>query len=529
MAKILVSDSLVEEGIRILEDSGANEVTYKPDITPENLVAEIGGYDALVIRSRTKVTAEVLRAAKKLKIVGRAGVGVDNVDIPVATECGIIVANAPEGNTYSTCEHAISLMMALVRNIPAGDATMKAGKWEKKKLEGRELFGKTLGVIGLGKIGREVAKRMLSFGMNVWGCDPYVSSETSEKIGVCLKSVPEIVEGADIITIHTPRTPETTNLIGEAEFKRMKKSAFLINCARGGIVNELALVAALQAGEIAGAALDVYTAEPLPEDHPLRKAPRLVLTPHLGASTAEAQEKVALQVAEQVVNCCKGAEVTTALNAPAINPELLKQMQPSLKLAETLGRFVVQLCDSPVRKLEVSVSGTLLEYPTQPIMLSVLKGFLEPITDQPVNFVNARIIVESKGIEVVETRSATPKDYLQLKTVAATMENGETVSISGTVFAPNRPRVVSINNLHFEMRAQGNVTLVENDDVPGIIGLVGTTLGNAGINIGEISWGRDKQGGKAMTVILTDGVVPDEVFHQLALLPHVLSVRRVAL
>jgi D-3-phosphoglycerate dehydrogenase len=234
-------------------------------------------------------------------------------------------------------------------------------------------------------------------------------------------------------------------------------------------------------------------------------------------------------VAEQVVNCCKGAEVTTALNAPAINPELLKQMQPSLKLAETLGRFVVQLCDSPVRKLEVSVSGTLLEYPTQPIMLSVLKGFLEPITDQPVNFVNARIIVESKGIEVVETRSATPKDYLQLKTVSATMENGQTVSISGTVFAPNRPRVVSINNLHFEMRAQGNVTLVENDDVPGIIGLVGTTLGNAGINIGEISWGRDKQGGKAMTVILTDGVVPDEVFHQLAALPHVLSVRRVAL
>lgn len=529
MAKILVSDSLAKEGIKILEDNGANEVVYQPEITPEELLKEIGAYDALVIRSRTQVPADVLRAGKKLKIVGRAGVGVDNVDIPAATGCGIMVANAPEGNTMSTCEHAISLMMSLIRNIPAGDATMKAGKWEKKKLSGRELFGKTLGVIGLGKIGREVARRMVSFGMTVWASDPYVSSDAAEKMGVSLKSVAEIIEGADVITIHTPKTAETTNLIGAAELKKMKKTAFLVNCARGGIVNEKDLAEALQAGEIAGAALDVYTTEPLPEDHPLRKAPRLVLTPHLGASTTEAQEKVALQVAEQVVSCCRGGEVTTALNAPAIKPELLKQMQHSLDLAEKLGKFVVQMCDAAVKRIEVSVSGTLLEFPTDVITLSVLKGFLTPITDMPVNFVNARSMIETKGIEIVETRSSTAKDYLQLTRVCATMETGKTASVSGTVFAPNRPRLVAINNLHFEMRPDGNIILLENEDVPGIIGSVGTTLGNAKINIGEISWGRDKVGGTAVTGIHADGEIPNSVLGKLTSLPHVLSARLVRL
>ncbi|NQU45034.1 phosphoglycerate dehydrogenase, partial [bacterium] len=361
MAKILVSDSLAEEGRKILEDNGSNQVDYKPDITPEDLVKEIGPYEALVIRSRTQVTADILRAGSNLKIVGRAGVGVDNVDIPVATDCGIMVANAPEGNTISTCEHSISLLMSLVRHVAVGDATMKAGKWEKKSLAGHELFGKTLGVIGLGKIGREVANRMKAFGMIIWGSDPFVSSDMAEKLGVTLKSVDEIILGADVITIHTPKTPETTDLIAADQLKKMKKTALLINCARGGIVNEADLAAALQAGEIAGAALDVYTTEPLPADHPLRKAPNIVLTPHLGASTSEAQEKVALQVAEQIVSACKGAEVTTALNAPAINAELLKQMDSSLRLAEKLGRFIVQMCEARVTKLEVAISGSLLE------------------------------------------------------------------------------------------------------------------------------------------------------------------------
>lgn len=529
MAKILVSDSLAKEGLKILEDNGANEVVYKPEIKPEELLAEIGQYEALVIRSKTQVTADVLRAAKKLKIVGRAGVGVDNVDIPVATECGIMVANAPEGNTMSTCEHSISLLMSLVRNVPAGDATMKAGKWEKKKLEGVELYGKTLGVIGLGKIGREVAKRMQSFGMIIWGYDPYVSSEVADRIGIVLKSVPEIIEGADVITVHTPKTAETTNLIGEAQFKKMKKSAYVINCARGGIINENDLCKALADGELAGAAIDVYTTEPLPEDHPLRKAPHIVLTPHLGASTVEAQEKVALQVAAQVVNACKGAEVTTALNAPAIKPELLKQMQSSLELAERLGRFVVQMCDSRITRLEISISGSLLDFPTEPISMSVMKGFLEFISDVPVNFVNARSRMAAQGVEVVENRSTAIKNYLRLKTVTATMENGKSVSVSGTVFDPNRPRIVAIGDLHFEMRPSGTILLVENQDVPGIIGSVGTALGDAGINIGEISWGRDKEGGKAMTAIHVDGVIPDTMEKKLAALPHVLSVRLIRL
>ncbi len=530
MAKILVSDSLAEDGIEILRDGGLNEVTYKPDITPEQLVAEIGEYDALVIRSRSQVTADVLRAGKKLKIVGRAGVGVDNVDIPVATECGIMVANAPEGNTMTTCEHAISLLMSLVRNVPQGDATMKAGLWDKKKLTGVELYGKTLGVIGLGKIGREVAKRMLSFGMTVWGYDPYVSTEVAERLGIILKSVSEIVDGADVIMIHTPKTPETTNLIGAAELKRMKKSAFLVNCARGGIVNEEALAEALQAGEIAGAALDVFTTEPLPADHPLRKAPRLVLTPHLGASTVEAQEKVATQVAVQVANCCKGQEVTTALNAPAINAEVLKQMQPGLELAEKLGAFIVQMGDSRITKLGVSISGSFQEYPmTDPILLSVVKGFLEPISDLPVNFVNARARIKAHGVEVAETRSSSVRDYLGLLEVTASMENGRTISLRGTIFEPNRKRIVAINDLYIEMRPRGTVILLENDDKPGVIGSVCTVLGNAKINIGEISWGRKAKGETAMTAINVDDPITPEILHNLASLAFVRTAKLIHL
>ncbi len=529
MAKILVSDSLAEEGRAILSDNGANEVVYKPEITPEDLVKEIGEYEALVIRSRTQVTAEVLRAAKKCKIVGRAGVGVDNVDIPVATQCGIMVANAPEGNTYSTCEHAISLMMSLIRHIPAGDATMKAGKWEKKKLTGHELYGKTLGIVGLGKIGREVAHRMKSFGMTVWGFDPYVTPEMAERLGVTLKTVAEIVEGADVITVHTPKTKETTNLLDAAAFKKMKKTAYVINCARGGIINEEDLAAALAAGELAGAAIDVFTVEPLPEDHPLRKAPNIVLTPHLGASTTEAQEKVALQVAEQVVNACKGAEVTTALNAPAINPELLKQMKGSLDLAERLGRFIVQMSTQSIKRIKVSVSGTLLDFPTDIITLSVMKGFLEPITDLPVNFVNARTQLQAKGVEVVEARSSQPKDYLSLIEVSALREDGSKISVSGTVFMPNLPRVVAINDLRFEMKPEGNVILMENEDLPGTVGRVGTLLASKNINIAEISWGRDHAGGNAMTAIKVDGEVDQAIINELVALPHVVKAKLIRL
>lgn len=530
MAKILVSDSLAEEGRSILADGGANEVVYKPDITPEDLLAEIGEYDALVIRSRTQVPAEVLQAGKNLKIVGRAGVGVDNVDIPAATECGIMVANAPDGNTVTTCEHAISLLMSLARHVPEGDATMKDGQWAKKKLAGVELFGKVLGVIGLGKIGREVARRMKAFGMTVWGADPFVSSEVAEKMGLTLKTVDEIVAGADVITIHTPKTPDTVDMIGEAQLKKMKKSALLVNCARGGIVNEKALAEALEAGEIAGAALDVYTEEPLPEDHFLRKAPRLVLTPHLGASTAEAQEKVALQVAEQVVNACKGAEVTTALNAPPVNSEVLKQAGPALQLAEKLGRFIVQLAgDAKINKLEIVASGNLLDHPIDLISMSVMKGYLEHISDIPVNFVNARSRMKDQGIEVEENKRSAPKDYLGLLSVVATTETGDKENLSGTVFAPNRPRVVAIGGLHFEMRPEGNVLLLHNDDIPGIIGAVGTTLGNAGLNIGEISWGRDQQGGRAMTAINIDGDVSGDIVKTLEGLEGVRSAKLIKL
>ncbi len=523
--RILVADALSPEGLEILRHGGEFEVVNDPEITPERLAETIGGFDALAIRSRSRVARETLQNSGRLKVIGRAGVGVDNVDIAAATERGIIVMNTPEGNTLSTAEHTVSMILALTRKIPQADQAMKAGQWPKKSITGHELYGKTLGVLGLGKIGREVAKRMKAFGMEILGFDPFVNAPAAEKLGVTLGEVDEICKRADVITVHTPLNKDTRGLIDARRIGLMKPGVLLVNCARGGIIDETALVEGLQAGKVAGAALDVFIEEPLPKDHPLRKLDSVVLTPHLAASTTEAQEKVTRDVAEQIVEVLRGGMIRNAVNAPSLDPHELERLAPALNLAERLGRFVSQFCPNPVRNLEIRYSGTATEYPLQPLTIAVVKGYLAPHGNTMVNFVNALYLAKSRGIEVVESSSSDSKDYAGLITVLAESANGERNSLSGTLFHSRFPRLVVINDKHFDVKPEGNLIVIQNRDVPGIVGSVGTLLGKNNINIADMTWGRNFAGGEAITVLNVDNEVTPAVIEQLRALPNILSVQ----
>ncbi len=523
--RILVSDALTEEGITILENGGKFEVVNDPEITPESLAEKIGQFDALAIRSRTNVTAETLKNSGRLKVIGRAGVGLDNVDIPTATERGIIVMNTPEGNTYSTAEHTCSMMLALARKIPAADKLMKEGQWPKKSLTGVEMSEKVLGILGLGKIGREVAKRMQSFGMKIVGYDPFLNESAAEKLGIELAEVDDICQRADIITVHTPLNKDTKGLIDARRIGLMKKGVMLVNCARGGIVDEAALLEGLLSGKIGGAAFDVFEQEPLPKDHPFRSLPNMVITPHLAASTTEAQEKVTRDVARQIVEVLEGGMIRNAVNAPSLDPHELERLKPVLALAEKLGKFIAQYAPNPVTKLEILFSGTASEYPSAPLATAVVKGYLSPFGEVTVNFVNARYLAKSRGIEIVESKSSDSYDYAGLITVVAHSAEGSRNSISGTLFHSRFPRLVVINEKHLTVRPEGHLIVIHNNDVPGIVGSVGTLLGNAKINIADMTWGRNTPGGEAVTVLNVDGHVSEEVVEALKKLPNILSVR----
>ncbi len=527
MTRILVSDSLSQDGLAILEADGAFKVDYEPNITPEELVKRIGDYDAVVVRSRSKITADVLKNARNLKVVGRAGVGLDNVDVNTATKLGIIAMNTPGGNTISTAEHTMSMLLALARSIPKAHHSMQEGRWDKKIFTGIELLGKVLGIIGLGRIGIEVAKRCQSFGMRVIGHDPYISPDVMLKIGVEMLPLEQLVQIADFITVHTPLTSETKGLIGREQFQKMKKVACVINCARGGIIDEAALIEAVEQGTIAGAALDVYEAEPLPPDHPFRKSDRFVLTPHLAASTTEAQHNVAIEIARQVVDVLKGREIRNAVNAPSIDPEILQQLRPYLNLAERIGKFQTQFADSRVTKITAKYSGAVLDYPVAPLTTAVVKGFLEPISDSTVNYVNAMPYAQERGLEVVESKISTQYQYTNLITVEAQMENGKINSVSGTLFAPTTPRIVIINDKHFDATPEGILIVIENNDVPGIIGSVGTLLGEHRINIGQLTWGRTDHSQDAMTVINVDQDVSPEILEKIGKLPNIKSAKMI--
>ena len=523
-AKILVADPISPKGVDLLRAHPQFTVDVKTGLKEDALLPIIGEYDALIVRSQTKVNAKVIAAAKKLRVVGRAGVGVDNVDVDAATKRGIIVMNTPGGNTISTAEHTFSMMMALSRNIPQACASMKAGQWDRKSFEGVELFNKTLGVIGMGRIGGEVARRAIAFGMRVLAFDPFLSLSRAKALQVEVVDLEQIYAQADYITVHVPMTDQTKGMINRTTIAKMKKGVRLINCARGGIIHEGDLREAILAGHVAGAALDVYEVEPPPADWPLRALPQVILTPHLGASTHEAQESVGIEVAEQIAEVLAGGTIRNAVNMPSLDAKTLATLQPFLTFGEKMGRLVAQLASGRIERLVVEFCGKATELETNPITRSVLKGFLEAAEGSDVNYVNALVFAEQLGIHVGEVKSTETTDYTELITVRAVAE--QTTSVAGTFYGGlSIPRLVRINDTPVEAVPNGVLFIFQNRDRPGVVGWIGTIMGKHGINIAGMSLGRDAPGGKALTVLNLDSAPSADVIAEIRADPDIMDVK----
>ncbi|MBI2877888.1 MAG: phosphoglycerate dehydrogenase [Candidatus Tectomicrobia bacterium] len=522
-AKVLVADKLSPKGIEILRAADGLQVEVKTGLTPDELIAEIPSYRGLIVRSTTQVTANVLEAAANLKLVGRAGIGTDNIDVEVASKRGIIVMNAPEGNSVTAAEHTIALMLSLSRKIPQATASMKAGQWEKNKFMGVEVCHKTLGVIGLGRIGRLVAKRAQALGMTTIGHDPYISSEAAEALGVPLVELDELVRRSDYITVHTPKTDATTYLIGEPEFEKMKKGVRILNCARGGIFDERALYQALASGKVAGAALDVFEQEP-PRDNPLIGLDSVICTPHLGASTEEAQDNVAIEMAEQVVSFFQKGEIRNAVNVPTLSAELLQKMEPYLGLMEKLGRLTAQLVEGGLRQVRISYSGEVSSHDIRYLTVVFLKGLLEHFLREGVNLVNALILARERGIRVVENITSETEDYASLIQVE-TVTDKEEGQLAGTLYGRKDARLVRINGYPVEVVLSGHLLIFSNKDLPGVVGRVGTILGSSQINIAEMHLGRKDSGGTATAIVSVDSQVPESVLQEIRALPQIFYVR----
>jgi len=525
--KVLITDGLAKEGLSILESADGLEVDVKKGISKEELLEIVGGYDALIVRSATKVTSDIIDAATNLKAIGRAGIGVDNVDVEAATKRGIVVMNTPEANAITTAEHAITLMLSIARRIPQAHASLKSGKWERSKFKGVEIYGKTLGCIGLGNIGKLVAERALGLKMNVIAYDPYLTKEAAEKLGVELVSLDELLERADFITIHTPLTPDTKDLINKDTFEKTKPGLILINCARGGVANEKDITEALSEGKLAGAAFDVYVKEPPEEGNPLLTLDEnVVFTPHLGASTQEAQTKVGLAIAEQVADFLVNDVVKNAVNMPSVSLDVIKVMKPYLNLAEKLGSLQGQLCKGGVKEIHIEYDGEVSELDTKPITVAALKGFLTPMMDAVVSFVNAPVIAEEKGIKVIESKSSKTKDYTSLITIKVKTQQGES-NVSGTIFGKEEPRFVRVNDVSIDVIPNGYLLVSENNDKPGFIGAMCTVLGENGVNIGLMHLGREAIGGRAIVFTNVDSPVSEEVIEKIRQLPEIISVTQV--
>lgn len=510
--KILVADKISGEGLETLKKVG--EVDVKTGLPEAELVKIIPEYDALIVRSETKVTANIIKAGKKLKIIGRAGVGVDNIDCPAATKYGVIVVNSPEGNTIAAAEQTMALIFALARNIPQAYNSMLEGKWERSKFMGVELYNKTLGVVGLGKIGSRVAGYAMAAGMNVIAYDPFVSEERAKKIGVTLKKLDELTSEADFITLHLPKTEETFHLIDKARIEKMKTGVRIINCARGGIVDEAALLEGIASGKIAGAALDVFEKEPLSADSPLLKNSKVIVAPHLGASTIEAQVNVAVDVAEQVAEVLSGGQAKAAVNIPSMRPDILGPVKPFLALAEQLGSFVSQLAEGPIKAVEIGYLGEVAEKEVAPLTIAILKGILEPIVQEGVNFVNAALIAKERDIKVTEFKEKEISDFVNLISVKVTTEK-ETRQVAGSLFGTFGPRIVRIDGFRVNAEPEGYLLIVPNVDRPGMIGKIGTLLGQNEINIASMDVGRSSVGGQAVMVINIDNTVPKEILEKI--------------
>jgi D-3-phosphoglycerate dehydrogenase / 2-oxoglutarate reductase len=522
-AKVLISDALSPAAVAIFKERGL-EVEFQPNLgkDKDKLAETINGFDGLAIRSATKVTAKILERAQNLKVIGRAGIGVDNVDIPAATARGVIVMNTPFGNSITTAEHAITLMLSLARQIPEADASTRAGKWEKNKFLGVEISGKTLGVIGCGNIGSIVADRALGMKMKVVAYDPFLSAERALDLGVEKVELDELLRRADFITLHTPLTDKTRNIINADSLKLTKKGLRLVNCARGGLVDEAALYEALSSGRIAGAALDVFVTEPATES-PLFGLPNVVCTPHLGASTSEAQENVALQIAEQMSDYLIRGAISNAVNFPSISAEEAPKLKPFVALADKLGSFAGQLTETGIKRVQVSYEGVVAQMNTRALTSAAIAGILRPML-QDVNVVSAPIVAKDRGIVVEETRREGEGDYESLITVAVVTDR-QTRWVSGTVYADGRPRIVNIKGIRIDAEFGPSMLYVTNQDRPGFVGRFATLLAGAGINIATFHLGRESAGGNAIALVEVDGAVAPEVLAQVQQIPNVQQVK----
>ncbi len=520
--KVLVSDNLGEDGIRMFEESSGIDVDVKTGLDADALKAIIADYNALVIRSSTKVTADLLEAATHLKVVGRAGIGLDNVDIPAATQQGVVVMNTPTGNVVTTAEHAIAMMLALTRNIPMGTATLREGRWEKKKLQGRELFNKVLGIIGFGKIGAIVADRARGLKMNVIIHDPFVTPEQIEKAGFESVDLDALYARADYITVHVPKLKNTIGMLNKAAFEKMKPGVMVVNCARGGIVNENDLYDALEAGIVAGAALDVFETEP-PGQTPLISHEHVICTPHLGASTREAQTNVAVAVARQIIDFLTTGTVVNAVNMPSVTGEILEKIGPYLTLAERMGCLQSQLVRGPIKEVVVEFHGDFKDLDLSPVPTAVLKGILTPVVKDDVNYVNAQVMAQQRGIKVTETNSAESDYYVNQITVRAITTEMTSV-VSGTIFGRKDPRIIKIDKFRLEMIPHGHMLLIQNIDKPGSIGEIGTTLGGHNINIGRMQVGQEEDGDRNIIFLTTDTSIPEDVVEEMRQLSLVKTV-----
>lgn len=527
MKKILISDKLSEAGINYLTEQSDIQVHIETGLKEESLCNIIGDYDALLIRSDTQVTQKVLQAAKRLKLIGRAGIGVDNVDIAAATELGVIVMNTPDANATTTAELAVAHMMSLSRHLPTADRSVRAGKWERSKLMGSEVAHKTLAILGFGTIGRIVAQRGLGLKMKVIAHDPFVAPEIFQDLGVESVSLDELVSSADYLTLHCPLIEKTRNIIGKAQFAMMKKEAMLINCARGGLINEEALYDALKTGKIAGAALDVYENEP-PANSPLLELDNIVFTPHLGASTAEAQVAVSVEIARQAVTFLKTGEAINALNLPRLSAEELKKSFAFMNLATILGKVLVGLAPQTIEKLEVALFGRAAEVEVRPVSVAALIGMLSGQFSTPVNRVNAENIAKRQGISLIESKTEEPQDYISLIKLTGHGAS-QSISLSGVLLGGRHPRLVCINHFDIEVVPEGTLLVTLHDDKPGVISAISAVLGNADINITRMQVGTADDKEQAMAVISVSEPLTDDLLQQLCGIPAVQKATQIVL
>ncbi|HEY2773740.1 MAG TPA: phosphoglycerate dehydrogenase [Candidatus Binatia bacterium] len=528
MARILVSDKLDKQGLDILEAAPGLEVDNNPGLPPEELKKIIGAYDGLVIRSGTKVTADLLSAATSLKIVGRAGIGVDNVDVVAASKRGVIVANTPGGNNVTTGEHAIAMLLACARDIPQANATLRAGQWKRNDFLGVEVTGKTIGVIGLGNIGSIVADRANGLKMRVLGYDPFVNAEAAARAGIELVTLDEMYSRADFLSIHTPMTPETRGLVGEAAIAKMKKGVRIVNCARGGIVDEAALLAGLNSGQVGGAALDVFATEPPPKDDPLVAHPKVVATPHLGASTGEAQLNVAIAVAEQIRDYFADGTIRNAVNVPSLSAEAAGQVAPFVVLGEKIGSMHAQIAGCAPTEITIAFNGDVASLDTRPVNAAVLKGLLASVLDEPLNAVNAPFLAKDRGIKIVEVRNRETKAFTS--SIAVTFKcAGQSLLIEGAVFGGQHVRLVRYDDFFLEATPEGNILILHNRDVPGVVGRLGTFLAQHNVNIAGLALGRTKAGGEAVAFYHVDSPLAPAQVDELRRLQDVTGARMIQL